>query len=376
MSHQGLSRDNLKSMIRLYYRSKPLIEPYYLSKREIAIYSLEDGVYIRHLSFTSMTLLYRYILEEKTPLHLYYSSAYYEDPSADKMELKGWMGSDLIFDIDSDHYPGCSDVLSICLGSGEVYGEKIKKCSDGSKPVIYPLISFNCIRRGWIDAIRLITILREEFGLKNIHLAYSGNRGFHISVYDEEVMKLEREQRREIADYISFKNPDLSRIAPSIGRRKYVYFSREEYGWRKRIVDEIVKRENYEEYRGYIRVKYSIVEEIAEDIGVNIDPVVTMDISRLSRFNRSIHGKSGLIVYPLNYSSTDIDEYSYESFTPFEGEVVVKPYITIAGLKVLDEEIDLNKGLKIKTKPHIGLYLALKGLVEIVDIRDIGVRNV
>jgi len=78
-----------------------------------------------------MTHLYKYILEEKTPIHLYYSSAYYEEPSADKMDLKGWLGSDLIFDIDSDHYPGCDKTLSICIGSGEIYEGKVKECNDG-----------------------------------------------------------------------------------------------------------------------------------------------------------------------------------------------------------------------------------------------------
>lgn len=116
MSRQELNNKFfIKKILREYYSQKPLEEPLYIHKREIAIHSLEDEAYIRHLTFPSITHLYNFILNEKTPLHLYYSSAYYESPSIKKMELKGWTGSDLMFDLDSDHYPGCGKILSICI---------------------------------------------------------------------------------------------------------------------------------------------------------------------------------------------------------------------------------------------------------------------
>ncbi|MCD6301369.1 MAG: DNA primase, partial [Staphylothermus sp.] len=64
MSRQELSKEFflLKKLIREYYSRKPLEEPIYIHKREIAIQSLEDGVYIRHLSFPSLAILYNYIL--------------------------------------------------------------------------------------------------------------------------------------------------------------------------------------------------------------------------------------------------------------------------------------------------------------------------
>ncbi len=377
MSLLESSKKFLQKLIRTYYKTKPLIEPYYLPKREIAIYSLEDEVYIRHLGFPSMTLLYKYILNTKTPIHLYYSSAYYEDPTADKMELKGWLGSDLIFDIDSDHYPGCDRVLSICISTNEVYDGKIKMCRNSEKPIIYPLIDFTCIRKGWNDTVKLVEILRDDFGYKNIHVFYSGNRGFHIHVYDEEVLRLESEQRREIADYITFKNIALDKIVPPVGKRKkYAYFINKEYGWRKRILQEITSIGEYERIHGYIRVSYDLIEAIIENIGINIDPVVTMDTSRLSRFGRSFHGKSGLIVYPLDYSRTDINEYNYTDFTPFDGKLIIKPLVTISGLKVLDQKIDLKKGLRISVDAYIGVFLALKGLAVISEISRVGVKNV
>ena len=56
---------------------------------------------IRHRGFKDPTALLGAI-RDLVPAHVYFSTAYYKDPTA-PMEAKGWMGADLVFDIDADH---------------------------------------------------------------------------------------------------------------------------------------------------------------------------------------------------------------------------------------------------------------------------------
>lgn len=378
MSRRELSKEFLlmKKLIHEYYSKKPLEEPIYIHKREIAVQSLEDGVYIRHLSFPSLAVLYNYILSEKTPIHLYYSSAYYESPSADKMDMKGWLGSDLIFDIDADHYPGCDKILYICISENKVYEEKVSQCPEsGEKPLAYSLLSSRCLDRAFTDAKKLYSILKDEFGFKDITIYFSGNRGFHVKVLDEDVWSLTSDERREIATYISLEGFELYRVFPPIGKREpYILLSQREYGLRKRLLKYVVEKNIGVKTGAFIRIPVDELEEIINDLRIAIDAVVTMDISRLSRFGNSINGKSGLIVKKINIDSFNRSVFS--EYCPWEGIVRIKPLIDISGLPVFDNVVNLKKGLAFDIDACLGLYLVFKGLARLVNIDRVGVRNV
>ncbi len=362
----------LRKIIRKYYSKKPLEEPIYLHKREIALQSLEDGVYIRHLCFPSMSKLYNYILNEKTPLHLYYSSAYYDDPSNDKMELKGWLGSDLMFDIDADRYSGCDKIYTICIGSNKIYEGKTE-CPGNEEPIHYPIITSKCIERAFYDVVKLYIILREEFGFKDIRVYFSGNKGFHIKVCDESVLDLTRDERREIASYILLENINVEKIFPPVGsRKKYAIISNKEHGLRKRIL-RLIKNSGveYEVMGEYIKIPYDELLVLVEEAKVNIDAVVTMDTSRLSRFGYSLNCKSGLMVRPI-----DIEKFTgfkFVDYSPWQGGIIVKPLID-ATLPVFDENIELKRGTPTYLESHIAIYLAFKNLVKIIDLKDFGVQ--
>ncbi|ADI31295.1 DNA primase small subunit domain-containing protein [Staphylothermus hellenicus] len=377
MSRQELNNKFfIKKILREYYSQKPLEEPLYIHKREIAIHSLEDEAYIRHLTFPSITHLYNFILNEKTPLHLYYSSAYYESPSIKKMELKGWTGSDLMFDLDSDHYPGCGKILSICIEENTIYEGKIKKCpKTGSKPVIYPLIKTECIQKAYIDALRIKYILEDELGLKNIKIYFSGNRGFHVKVIDEKIWDLGGDERREIASYISLENFDTNKLFPVVGKRnKYVIITKNEYGIRKRVLDYLIKNNIVNGNKLFIKLPFKILEEIINDLAIPIDIVVTMDISRLSRFGNSINGKSGLITKHVEPR----EDYMFNTndFSPWNGSIIVKPLIDVSGLQVFNEKINLKRGVKESFDSKTAVYLALKGIVKIVSDEKLVIKNV
>jgi len=374
-SRQASRAGFLRYIIREYYRQRPLEEPSNLHKREIALESLEDGVYIRHLAFPFMDQLYDYILNVKTPLHLYYSSALYSNPSAQLMEEKMWEGSELLFDIDADKYPECTSKLYIC--GNEISAENTGMCSDGSKPIEYVNVSWTCIMRAWRDVLTLVDILRDELGFSDIRVFFSGNRGFHVKVSDESALVLTREERRHIASYIACEDLNLDRIFPSI--RGVAIFNTAERGLRRRVLEEAVKRgvavfkERAYGLRDVYLVRREDLEDILREECINIDKAVTMDTSRLSRFNYSLNMKAGLRVTDLGLNK-NVEDMSYEDFSPFTGAVKIKPTVT-GSLDVLDRRIDLVRDKVIKVEAYLGVYLVVKNIAIPVDTSDLGVKK-
>lgn len=370
MSRRGLSNRGLAELIRRYYRRRPLKEPVYFPKREIALQPLGAKSYVRHLSFPSIITLYHYI-DENPPLHLYYSSAIYDNPGAEDMESKEWLGSELIFDIDSDHYEGCGDAVSVCLDCGEVIEGKARSCPRcGSKNLaVIPLLGEECLRRAWHDAVRLYDILREEYGFSQVYLEFSGNRGFHIRVTDEEVLPMTRDERRLVADYVRLNMFRLEQLVYPYrehGARLAVFLKRGEIGVRRRILREALRLLDHEE-RGEVYVfNYNDLEVIIGDLAIDIDAVVTMDPTRLSRFVGSINGKAGLRVDELS-PNTDPEEIVFEKFRAFGGYVKARHLYNLPETRILWARIGLRKGYVGKMDAAIAFYLAVRGLVEIID---------
>ncbi len=366
----------LKTIIREYYKRRPLEEPPNLHKREIALESLEDGVYIRHLAFPYIEQLYNYILSIKTPLHLYYSSALYANPSAQLMEDKSWEGSELLFDIDADKYLECVTKLYIC-SDGTLLEESVDKCVDGSKPLEYVNVSWNCIVKAWSNVITLVDVLRRELGFREMRVFFSGNRGFHVKVVDEKALLLGRDERMHIAGYVTCEDLRVDKMFPAIGDK--VIFSTSEHGLRKRVLEEAIKRgvAMFKERAYGLRHVYIVslrdLEVILKDTCINIDKVVTMDISRLSRFNYSLNMKAGMRVINVNLNK-DINNASYEEFSPFTGSVKIKPVVT-GTLEVLDRKLNLTRGEIIKLEAYLGVYLVVKNIALPVDISDLGIKG-
>ncbi|WP_042666833.1 DNA primase small subunit domain-containing protein [Desulfurococcus amylolyticus] len=374
MLPHGKTSDFLKKVIRDYYRFRPLEEPGNLHMREIALESLEDRRYIRHLSFPYMEQLYNFIETMKTPLHLYYSSALYSNPSAEEMEAKGWQGSELIFDIDADKYPGCIQRYLVCSKSGVIINDG-ESCPSGEEPLKYSPVSWECILKAWGDALKLRDILVQDFGFSKVKIYFSGNRGFHVRVMDEEALPLTREQRRLIADYVACSNIDVDRIFPSY--KDIVVFRRVEYGLRRRVLElaisrKLVKEKSVAGLRGLI-INKSALDELIRENCVKVDKVVTMDTSRLSRFVNSLNMKSGLRVVEVE-PTVDLRGKGFTDFSPFHGEVMVKPLVDASQILVLDKFIGLRKGEIIRLEAPYALYLAVNGLVEVRDSSGIGVK--
>ncbi len=163
-----------------FYMTAPLFEPPMFANREFA-FILQKKIYssygwhvdlnnnpqmIRHFAFANVEKLRAFLIEYH-PLHCYYSSAKYQYPGVPDMttKKKGWLGSDIAFDIDKDKL-------------------KVPTLKEAKR-----------------QSLKLIRILRRNFGLQDLLWVFSGSRGYHVHCRDECIQKLQNPERREIADY-------------------------------------------------------------------------------------------------------------------------------------------------------------------------------
>ena len=301
----------IKFLFREYYEEAQLELPDDIELREFAYQPFNSETYVRHLSFSSPQELKQYILDN-VPLHLYYSSARYQLPSAKNMDEKGWLGSDLLFDLDADEI--CD--LRIRRFCPDGYETLATTCKEGS-PIEYVEITKECMLTVYQKALLVKDILKEDFGL-NGKIYFSGNRGFHIKVEcHDDCALLDSDDRKEIADYFVSPKP------------KYIYEGNP--GWSGRMAKGIE--------------------------GINIDTQVTVDIRRLVRIPGSLNGKAGLKVIEIK---NDFD-YSLSSLSPFSGDCAFLSYVN-GDFALFDEKYTLKKDTVIKLPIAVGIYLALKGL--------------
>lgn len=156
-----------------YYANNLVALPPLTNRREWAF--LDNGVMKRHHQYTDEQI-HQAILAH-APAHIYHSAAYYENPAHPNIDMKGWKGADLIFDIDADQIPDKKGTWG-----GELEASKIETMS-------------------------LINILMDELGLTDddFTLNFSGARGYHIHVREPRVAwndKIEKRERQFIVDYL------------------------------------------------------------------------------------------------------------------------------------------------------------------------------
>jgi DNA primase small subunit len=175
-----------------YYKKTVLVAPPSIEQREWGFVLFSPGfpeIHMRrHIGFSSREEIFEYI-KNLVPAHTYYSSAYYEQPSAPTMKDKHWLGADLIFDLDADH---------IMRGPYDVMLARVK-----------------------VETEKLLAMLTEEFGIdpKNIEIVFSGGRGYHVHVRDITFRSWGSAERRELIDYVCGIGIDpsamLSKKSPS-----------------------------------------------------------------------------------------------------------------------------------------------------------------
>ena len=350
----------IKRMFRKYYiewRGEP---PKDFNRREFAFMISRKGDIVRHKAFEEWGEVKEF-LYKNSPLHTYYSSAYYAQPSAPDMDAKEWMGADLIFDIDVDHiYTPCKEqhdkwtCLDCGVTSNGIPPEACPKCS--SKRIeAKTWFCEKCLEVAKEETIKLVEdFLIQDFGFspQEISIVFSGRRGFHIHVESDVVRELDQRARREIVDYVRGNG-----LVVQDRKRKVLVPPLNAGGWPGRIAKGVYELLNSKSAKMFLNLKggskaeeaikviikgleeaqdywplegiarriwLKAVEEVIAHKRCEVDERVTTDIKRLIRLPGTLHGGTGLIA--VKVSLRDL-----ESFDPYvhavafvKGEVRVK----------------------------------------------------
>ncbi len=329
---------------RDYYIRSPPPPPDRFGRREFGFMFFDKTFVQRHLGFAKEAD-FQAFLRDKVPSHSYYSSAYYKDPGADKMEDKTWLGADLIFDLDADHIPG-AEALSYTEMLARVKQEMIRLLDD------YVLGDLG-------------------FDESYLKVTFSGGRGYHAHISDPRVQMLRSHERREIVDYIIGTDLNMEWLVPerTMGDKRYGSTGRvQSYqtrmlpsdsmgGWKGKVgrglpgfLDELESigaadaRSRYSALRGekpevvvalyedlfagpkgrrgrdlilqkgnladlkdrHVPLFARLIEEdLRPRLAGEVDEPVTSDIKRLIRLPYSLHGKTGLRVLKMTRDELD-----------------------------------------------------------------------
>nr|MDO8109406.1 DNA primase small subunit PriS [Candidatus Sigynarchaeota archaeon] len=355
--------DYVKALFQAYYREIQLekLMPRDLPKRELGFILPDKKGMIRHKAFAD-TKDYKAFLLQNVPVHVYYSATLYNSPWKDRMDLKDYIGCDLIFDIDCDHIETpCKQEHDgwVCKGCGKKGG--------GKPPVACPEcegMSFDekswlcdkCLAKAKTETLKLVDdFLIGDFGLPpdNMDIYFSGQRGYHVHLEKEAFRRMNAEERREMADFITATGISLSSIGFLVKSPSITGFTMKDPGWRGKIAVNLLHlldrididgnvpllakevqdllRKNKEILKKRLLANdpnwslegigqgywNRILEYVVRDTKCEIDVPVTIDVHRLIRAPNTLHGKSGFINKKLKRDELD-------KFDPFNDAVAFK----------------------------------------------------
>jgi DNA primase small subunit len=360
----GSSRDYVYGKFADFYNapSTAVPSPSSLGQRELGFLLFKERIMLRHRVFARISDL-RSFLGEAVPSDVYRSCAYYEIPEAE-MDKKGWLGADLVFDIDADHIPTpCNKIhdkwtCNKCGFSGKgITPENCPVCG-GQKFNTQTWACDQCLEATKTETAKLIDMLGTDFGFSDteMHTFFSGHRGYHVHVENEAVKTLDTMARKEIVDYVSGLGLTVfadkaKRKSPR--RRRSRSFSLHNFGWNRRLklglssfilnatkedlanagvkgnsgvilrnkellLKRCIEEGRWSSVKGVSVGTWKKLIEYVKDIETaKIDTVVTTDTHRLIRMNGTLHGKTGLkkIEFPIK---------RLEDFDPFVEAVAFK----------------------------------------------------
>jgi DNA primase small subunit len=336
------SRDFVCEKFSEFYRNPLTVipAPAATSQREFAFLLFRERAMIRHRSVAKISQL-KSLFGENVPSDVYHSCAYYENPEAD-MNKKVWLGADLVFDIDADHIPTDCDMIhdkwtcGKCGFSGRGVTPEACPACGGLKFDAKSWPCERCIDSARDETVKLLEMLEKDFGLsgRELHVFFSGHRGYHVHVETEVIRTLDSMARKEMVDYITGSGLNLSirQKKSSDGKVTSRTFGLHEFGrygrlkqdmhnfiekatkddlvktgikgasltsilqYKQQVLNRCIRKSSW---RSVIGVKdetwFKIAAYLTNLRVAAIDTVVTTDIHRLIRMNGTLHGKTGLL---------------------------------------------------------------------------------
>jgi DNA primase small subunit len=371
----------LRNAFREYYfkHSKIIEVPERMEEHEFGYMQFGSGM-IRHLAFRNIGELLARLIKD-IPSDVYCSNAYYRFPTYD-MQEKQWMGADLIFDIDAKdlHLP-CEllHTYFICTNCREVQETKTEICMycKTGKLNHVSILCNKCNHALKKEVRRLADLLIYDLGIKEkaIQIYFSGNNGYHIHISDNEFHRLNSQARSDIIGYLI--GNDMT--TESIGVRKagvssdgfLIKFPKGGmmYGWRNRIAQKlgvdrssITKLHNIVQQKGgYSGFKAELLK-MTKDMGVKIDPQVTMDVHRVFRMAGTINSKSGLTKMKCHNEIESFDPLN-DACLLSDKEVNVEMKVPIK-VKLRGQSFNLGKETA-RLPVYAAAYLICKGLARV-----------
>jgi DNA primase small subunit len=335
---------------------------------------------IRHISFNNKEDLNEYI-KSNVPQHIYYSSAYYQRPSAENMDEKGWLGADLIFDIDVDHIPTkCKELHDYwkclnCGASGWGYTEKCPSC--GSDKLEWEKwVCDICINYAREEIIKLIDILENDFGYSrsDMFVTFSGHRGFHLHLENEDVRDLDQDARREISDYVRGVGLETKLFLSRDGKNYRYRYNVVAPGWAGRIAKYLLLNNetdggvDLEQLSKPFEWWHQNIKAAINELAVKIDEKVTIDIKRLIRLPGSLHGKTGLKVFTISPNEVEnLDSETILKRAIVFSEERVKVRLSPLPRKILYYNFNSGENGIIEVPMYLAVYMMLNGNAEPVS---------
>lgn len=365
----------LENSFKKYYfeHFEQIHTPNRTSEREFGYQKFNYGM-TRHISIKDDKELHL-LLMKNIPSDVYCSNAYYSFPNL-PMNEKDWKEADLIFDIDSkDLNLDCriGHTVSICNNCNTIsnYQIQCQKCGS-SKIEKKSLPCNNCINGSKIEVQKLHDILANDLAVdkNDIHVYFSGNEGFHVYVYNSQFQSLGSRERSELADYIMFNGV----MPETFGMKKFKpdrssFPDLSEKGWRGRFSKEVFKTKSKRSkiisellINGYSSFQKHL-ETLSTQIGVRIDPNVTMDIHRIFRLPGSLNSKSGLTkIYCKDI--TKFDPYSEASL--LDGDSVEVTANCPIQFKLKNKKFGPYDHEKVSVPTYAAAYMICKNLATIL----------
>lgn len=247
-------------------------------------------------------------LKNRFPYAVYSSVALYEKPS----ERKQWLKSELAFDIDAKDLP-----FKRCDCTG---GDVCELCLNDAKHV----------------TAEFGDVLSSDLGLENVSYVYSG-RGFHIRVFDDDIMEMGQATRSQIVEYITGNiippDPSVSLGYPSVFRKR-ISRTFEELNEdtlvkngigrstakkileKKKQVKDFIEKGEIEKIKNIEGVGPKYFERFLDLLtrlnSEHTDGKVTIDTKRILRVPSSLHSTVSRKCVEIS----DIDDFSFDEAVP------------------------------------------------------------
>ena len=165
------------------------------------------------------------------------------------------------------------------------------------------------------------------------------------------------------------------KVFPPIGKKKSttLIFKDKEYGIRERARELVRTMLNLIDRGMALEIDYEDLIQIVSTTKIELDSVVTMDISRLSRFINSINGKAGLAVCKV--SPDPSYEPEFDHYRVFYGKAIVVPQVDLPEITILGKKVRIRRGEKIYLDATLSFYLGIRDIVKIIDISMVEVKK-